>query len=170
MRVRQGWAQNPHMIEANTSRGHTCEDAPMESGCEFCKIISGKSSARIVNESEHTLAFFPMRPAALGHTLVVPKAHVPGIYELAEPTAAYVTDAVLAGARALRRALQPDGLNIINSTGAAASQSIFHLHVHLVPRWHGDHIGNIWPPSEPWLDSLKDDVTDVVRDEWDGLT
>jgi histidine triad (HIT) family protein len=138
----------------------------MDPTCEFCKIVAGEADARVVNATEHTVAFFPLKPAVLGHTLVVPTVHVPDIFALSEPIAAAVGQAVLAGAHAIKRALSPDGLNIINSAGAAASQTIFHLHVHLVPRWTDDRVGNIWPPSEPWPEEITDDVADAVRVAW----
>lgn len=65
--------------------------------------------------------------------------------------------------KAIREALSPDGMNVINSVGEAAQQTVYHVHFHLVPRWHGDHIGNIWPPSEPWSEAVKDEVADRIR-------
>jgi len=65
--------------------------------------------------------------------------------------------------RALQKALQPEGMNLISSAGEAASQSIFHLHLHLVPRWKGDRIGEIWPPKKPWSETVKEDMADLVR-------
>ena len=70
---------------------------------------------------------------------------------------------VLRVGRAIQEALTPEGMNLISSAGEAASQTVFHLHLHVVPRWHGDHIGNIWPPSEPWSETVKDDVADAIR-------
>jgi histidine triad (HIT) family protein len=66
-------------------------------------------------------------------------------------------------AKVIRDALSPDGMNLISSVGDAAFQTVFHLHLHLVPRWEHDHIGNIWPPSEPWSETVKDEVADLIR-------
>ncbi len=140
-----------------------------DDGCEFCAIVAGAVPARIVHRDEHTVAFFPLKPAVLGHTLVIPATHVPDIYELTPEISGPLMATVQAGARALREALQPEGLNVINSNGRAATQTVFHLHVHLVPRWQGDHIGSIWPPSEPWSETVKDEVADLVRAVWDGF-
>lgn len=134
--------------------------------CEFCEIVAGRSPARIVGETATTLSFFPLRPAAMGHTLVIPKEHIPDLWSLEAEPAGSIAEAVITMAHALRRALEPEGLNVINSTGEAASQSVLHLHVHLVPRWAGDHIGNIWPPSEPWSEEVKDETADLVRSAW----
>lgn len=131
--------------------------------CDFCAIIRGVRSARVVCETKHALAFFPLHPAALGHVLVVPKKHVPDFWAADDVTASHLGRALIEVAHGLKRALAPDGLNIIQSSGAAASQTVFHLHVHLVPRWFGDHIGALWPPSEPWSETVEDDVAGAVR-------
>ncbi|MDP9418587.1 MAG: HIT domain-containing protein [Actinomycetota bacterium] len=138
-----------------------------QADCEFCNIIRGEKPARIVYQSADTTAFFPLKPAALGHTLVVPNDHIPDIWALAAGSAESadpLTRAVLRMAEAIRTALKPDGLNVINSAGEAASQTVFHLHIHLVPRWREDHIGNIWPPSEPWSEEVKDDVLVALQE------
>jgi histidine triad (HIT) family protein len=141
----------------------------MTDDCPFCDIIAGRADARIVGETPGAIAFFPLRPAALGHTLVIPKRHVANIWKADREIVEQVAWATAVAAQALRRALSPDGLNIINSTGEAASQTVFHLHVHLVPRWSDDHIGNLWPPSEPWSEEVKDNVAELVRDDWVDL-
>ena len=132
--------------------------------CEFCLIVARELTARLVFEDEETLAFFPLKPAALGHTLVIPKRHVSDLW-VAEPADVIaVMNAVLTVGKAIRRALRPDGMNLIASAGEAASQTIFHLHIHLVPRWFHDHIGSIWPPGEPWSENVEDNVADLIRD------
>jgi histidine triad (HIT) family protein len=143
------------------------EPGPRSSGeCDFCKIVRGEEPARVVGQTKETLAFFPRRPAALGHTLLIPKLHVPDIWSLDRSLASKITASVLGLSHALRNVLNPDGLNVINSSGEAASQTVFHLHVHLVPRWSHDHIGNIWPPSEPLPDEVKEEVADLVREAY----
>jgi histidine triad (HIT) family protein len=117
--------------------------------CVFCAVGSGQAVTPVVYEAAGALAFFPMNPAALGHTLVIPRTHVVDFWALDPGLARQLTDVVLTVASALRRALRPDGLNIIASAGAAASQTVFHLHVHLLPRWHGDEFGDIWPRPAP---------------------
>src|SRR4051812_3094591 len=103
--------------------------------CDFCKIASGDASATVVCSSESGLSFFPLEPAALGHTLVIPRRHIPDIWSLSPADADALGRDVVRVASALRAALRPDGLNVIQSNGAAASQTVFHVHVHLVPRW-----------------------------------
>lgn len=137
-----------------------------DTSCPFCAIIMGEGPARVVHRDDHAVAFFPLRPAALGHTLVVPRRHIPDIWELPEQTAAHLTHTVLRVAAALRTAIAPDGLNIIQSNGAAATQTVPHLHAHLVPRWAADAMGPIWPAKPP---SHPPQVLDNLRNKLAGL-
>ena len=138
-----------------------------DTSCPFCAIIMGEGWAREVYRDDHAVAFFPLRPAALGHTLVVPRRHIPDIWELPEADAAHLSLAALRVASALRAAVAPDGLNIIQSSGAAATQTVPHLHVHLVPRWAPDAMGSIWPAHPPnyppqALDNLRDKLAGLI--------
>lgn len=134
--------------------------------CPFCAIIMGEGWAREVYRDDHAVAFFPLRPATLGHTLVVPRRHIPDIWELPEADAACLSRTVLRVAMALRAAVTPDGPNIIQSNGVAATQTVPHLHVHLVPRWAADVMGPIWPANPP---SHPPQVLDNLRDKLAGL-
>lgn len=116
-------------------------------GCVFCAIIEGRAPAEVVFEDEETLAFMDINPANPGHTLIIPKRHVRDIYELDGETAAAVMRTTVRVARAIKRALQPDGMNLVQSNGRAASQEIFHFHVHIVPRWYGDGLRLARPPE-----------------------
>jgi histidine triad (HIT) family protein len=133
--------------------------------CEFCAIVAGAQPARVVCETADCIAFFPLKPVIPGHTLVAPKAHVSDIWSLGDSLGSKVFEAVLLTSRAIRVALQPDGLNIINSAGIAASQTVFHLHFHLVPRWQSDEFGDIWPPSQTWPSDSLDKVAMLIRDQ-----
>ena len=137
-----------------------------DTSCPFCAIIMGEGPARVVYRDDYAVAFFPLQPASLGHTLVVPRRHIPDIWALPEQTAAHLSRAVLRVAAALRAAVTPDGLNIIQSSGAAATQTVPHLHVHLVPRWAADAMGPIWPAKPP---SHPPQVLDDLRDKLAGL-
>ena len=120
------------------------------SGCVFCRIVAGAASARMVARFPDVVAFLPLRPAVLGHTLVVPKRHIAGIDGLDRSTAHALTDAVLDVAARVQAVVCPAGLNVVQSTGAAASQSVFHLHVHVVPRTVGDGLPDLWPLPREW--------------------
>lgn len=133
--------------------------------CEFCQVSQGCEEARIVCSTKSAIAFFPLHPVIRGHTLVVPREHVSDLWSANELLVSQVMEAVRKTGDAIRNALRPDGMNVINSAGAAASQTIFHLHIHLVPRWQGDHIGEIWPESPLISGDVLDDTAELVRSE-----
>lgn len=104
--------------------------------CLFCKIRDGEIPARKVYEDEHAFAFLDLSQVTPGHILLVPKKHIENIYEYDDATAAYVFSVLPRLSRALKEAL-PDveGLNIVMNNGKVAYQSVFHSHVHLIPRY-----------------------------------
>lgn len=125
--------------------------------CPFCAVVAGTVSALVVASDEECVAFLDRVPAAPGHTLVVPRAHVADLWEADANVATALMRTTHSVAALLRQRLAPDGLTLRQNTGAASGQHIWHLHVHLVPRWHGDgHIG--WPRYES-----MPDVTEVHR-------
>lgn len=134
--------------------------------CPFCEIVQREDpDAREVYRNEHVVAFFPMEPATLGHTLVVPRKHISDVWDLDENTATHLARAVVRISHAMRTAVEPEGLNIIQSNGEVATQTVFHLHVHIVPRWNGDAIGRIWPPETSYSESEKDNAWEKLRKE-----
>jgi histidine triad (HIT) family protein len=112
--------------------------------CIFCMIRDGKIPSAKVYDDERTLAFMDINPLTRGPCLVVTKAHAATLYdaELEDLKAAIATAKKVAGA--LRKALSPDGLNVLQANGAAAFQSVPHFHLHLIPRWTGDGKGFDW--------------------------
>ena len=112
--------------------------------CVFCMIRDGKIPSAKVYDDERTLAFMDINPLSRGHCLVVTKAHAATLYdaEVEDLKAAIATAKKVAGA--LRKALSPDGLNVLQANGAAAFQSVPHFHLHLIPRWNGDGKGFDW--------------------------
>ena len=133
--------------------------------CPFCEIVQREDpDAREVYRDEHVVAFFPTEPAVLGHTMVVPREHVPDIWSLSEETAGHLASATVRLAGAIREAVHPEGLNVIQSNGEAATQTVFHLHVHLVPRWVGDAMGPIWPEETDYGEAEKDQTLAAVRE------
>lgn len=102
--------------------------------CLFCSIVAGDVSSRQVYADEHAVAFLDINPWHVGHTLVVPRRHVDDL--LGEPEAlTEIAPAISATSRLLTERLAADGLNLLASSGVAAGQEVFHLHVHLVPRF-----------------------------------
>lgn len=116
--------------------------------CPFCAIIDGSNrTAKILYQDDNIIVFVPVEPATEGHILVVPKRHVSDIWGLEIAEAEYIAAVAVRMAHALRLALQPEGLNVIQSNGAAATQTVPHVHVHLVPRWSDDRMKLDWPPT-----------------------
>lgn len=113
--------------------------------CPFCAIITGDEDAILVGEWPSAIAFFPKKPATIGHTLVVPRVHIANIWQMNVLLARDLSENVLDMAHRLRVALSLEGINIINSAGEVASQTVEHMHVHLVPRYRDDIMGDIWP-------------------------
>ncbi len=115
--------------------------------CIFCKIVAGELPATIVDEDERTIAFMDISPATRGHALVIPRAHAADILsvESEDLLAVALASQRLAG-RAKER-LHADGVNLLNSCGAAAWQTVFHFHVHVIPRYEGDPLRLPWLPA-----------------------
>jgi len=115
--------------------------------CIFCKIVAGELPATIVDEDERTIAFMDINPATRGHALVIPRTHSTDLLsvEQADLTAVAVAARRLAG-RAKER-LRADGVNLLNSCGAVAWQSVFHFHIHVIPRYHDDPLRLPWVPA-----------------------
>ena len=106
--------------------------------CIFCKVLEGEIPAQIVDEDDHTVALLDINPWTRGHALVIPRRHARDLLEISDADLANVAVAAKRlGARMCER-LGCDGLNLLNSTGRAAWQTIFHFHVHVIPRYEDD--------------------------------
>ncbi len=103
--------------------------------CIFCRIVAGTMPAEVVYQAEGALAFLDTFPSARGHTLVIPRAHAPTLLDLEDDGVNHLFRAVKAVTRKLGAALGPKGFNIGWNHGAAAGQHVFHLHVHILPRY-----------------------------------
>ncbi len=117
-------------------------------GCVFCAIVAGVAPATVTANSPAAIALVPLNPATDGHAIVIPRVHSVGILDTAPGVWAAVMELARAVVAELNSRLEPDGINIIQSTGAAATQTVPHLHVHVVPRYRGDRMGRIWPTKE----------------------
>jgi histidine triad (HIT) family protein len=126
-----------------------------EEDCIFCKIIAGEIPAQIIAEDERTIAFMDISPATRGHALVVPRAHARDLLEI-EP--ADLEAAALTAQRVARRMperLGAEGVNLLNSCGRAAWQTVFHFHIHVIPRYSDDPLQLPWTPAEGDPDEIK---------------
>jgi len=125
--------------EREPAFSHSRGDA--RGACIFCKIIAREAPAQWVHEDESTVSFMDLFPASRGHLLVVPKRHFSDILGADEVSLARVIAASRRLALAMKRALAPDGIGVHQLNGAAAGQTVFHYHMHLIPRRMGDPIG-----------------------------
>ena len=124
--------------------------------CVFCRIVAKEIPANVVHEDEHTLAFMDIGQVNPGHVLVAVKKHAENIYALDEVQAAAVFRAAAKVARAIRGAFEPQGLSVYQANGAPAGQTVFHLHLHLVPRHEGDGMALTWPLKNPPREKLAE--------------
>ncbi len=122
--------------------------------CLFCKIVAGELPSQRVDEDERTVAFMDISPATRGHALVVPRNHATDLLQAdPEDIAAVAVAAQRLAGRAVDR-LGADGVNLINSCGSAAWQTVFHLHMHVIPRYANDPLKLPWVPSQGDSDEI----------------
>ncbi|MGB2710275.1 MAG: HIT family protein [Conexibacter sp.] len=115
--------------------------------CIFCKIVAGELPATIVDQDERTIAFMDINPATRGHALVIPRVHARDLHDVAAIDLHACAEAAQRLASRQQERLGADGVNLINSCGAAAWQTVFHFHVHVVPRYIGDPLELPWVPA-----------------------
>jgi histidine triad (HIT) family protein len=119
----------------------------MADDCLFCGIVAGDVPGQIVDSDEHTVAFMDINPATRGHALVVPRKHSKDLIEISEEDLAHTAVAAQRLAGRMREVLKPDGFNLLNSCGSEAWQTIFHFHVHVIPRYEDDPLKLPWVPG-----------------------
>jgi histidine triad (HIT) family protein len=122
--------------------------------CLFCKIVADEVPATVVGEDERTLSFMDINPATRGHALVVPREHAADLLEIGQEDLAAVAAAAKRLAARAKEALGADGVNLINSCGAAAWQTVFHFHVHVIPRYRDDPLKLPWVPAPGDADEI----------------
>lgn len=133
--------------------------------CIFCKIIDGAIPCHKVFEDDMTLAFMDINPAQPGHALVIPKHHAPDLYSTPEKWLTATALTAQRVARAVKSVLQPHGLNLLQANGPGAAQSVFHLHMHVLPRGRDDGLKMNWglhPGDGDAIAALAARVRDAV--------
>ncbi|WP_407271630.1 HIT family protein [Radiobacillus sp. PE A8.2] len=139
-----------------------------QTDCIFCKIISGEIPSAKIYEDEHVYAFLDISQVTKGHTLLIPKTHTKNIYETPAEIAKELFDRVPKIANAIKQAYEPIGLNIISNNEEPAGQSVFHLHIHLIPRYgKGDGFGAVWKTNtdqytQQELNQIAGDISSKV--------
>ncbi len=137
--------------------------------CVFCEIVAGNERAVKVYEDEVCVAIMDIAPVNRGHLLVIPKRHYDTVFEMPFDEAAHVFGVACLMAKAVKEAVEAEGVNILQNNGRAAWQHIFHVHVHVIPRWIGDRIEVYWPAERSDYDELEVIAT-KIREKVAALT
>ena len=119
----------------------------MREDCIFCKIANGEIPAATLFEDEDFRVILDLNPAALGHALILPKKHAANLFELPDETAAKALVLAKKIGGKLKDGLHADGLNVVQNNGEAAGQTVFHFHMHLIPRYQDDTVNVKWKPG-----------------------
>ena len=129
--------------------------AATDPDCLFCKIVAGEIPATIVAEDDRTVTFMDINPATRGHALVIPRTHARDLLEIDPDDLAAVAQAGQRYARTAKTTLDADGINLINSCGADAWQTVFHFHLHVIPRYEGDPLKLPWVPGPGDMEQIQ---------------
>ncbi|MDD5948252.1 MAG: HIT family protein [Lachnospiraceae bacterium] len=133
--------------------------AKIKEDCIFCKIANGQIPSNSVYEDEDFNVILDISPASKGHALILPKVHYDNAYEMDEAFAAKVFPLATKLAGAMKKALNCDGLNIVQNNEEAAGQTVFHFHMHLIPRYEGDEVDVTWKQHE----SVAEEQSEIVK-------
>jgi histidine triad (HIT) family protein len=131
--------------------------------CLFCKIVAGELPATLVREDERTVAFMDINPATRGHMVVVPREHTKDLLEIADDDLAACAAAARDLAALVSDRLEADGVNLLNSCGRAAWQTVFHFHVHVIPRYDADPLRLPWTPGPGDRDEIAAAAAELTR-------
>lgn len=127
--------------------------------CIFCKIANGEIPSTTLYEDEDFRVILDLGPATRGHALLLPKEHYANLFELDDTLAAKALVTAKMVAAKMKNALQADGFNLVQNNGEAAGQTVFHFHMHLIPRYENDQAGILWEPGE----TTPEDMAEVKR-------
>ena len=132
------------------------------SDCIFCKIANGEIPSATLYEDEDFRVILDLGPASKGHALILPKAHAANIYEISDDMAAKAMILAKKMATKMTEALKCDGFNIVQNNGEPAGQTVFHFHMHLIPRYEGDQVGITWKPGT-LTDGVKNEILEKLK-------
>lgn len=124
-------------------------------GCVFCRIVRGEIPATVVLQDEHTLVFMDIGSVNPGHMLVAAKPHVENLQGMDPALAGAMFRSAARAARAIEKVYRPEGISVYQANGAAAGQTVFHAHIHVLPRWANDGLTFTWPVKNPSREELE---------------
>jgi histidine triad (HIT) family protein len=131
--------------------------------CVFCRIVAGEIPCTKVFEDGLCLAFLDIGPISPGHTLLIPKAHYETIHQMPVDEAAHLARHIPVLAAAVQKAVSAEGINVLQNNGRCSGQEVFHVHVHLIPRWPEDGLGFRWPAKQADPEVLKQQAEAIRR-------
>ena len=123
-------------------------------GCIFCAIVSGDAPAEILDEDEHTVTMMDINPATKGHALVIPRDHSEDLLSISEEDLCHTAVAAQRVVKRMDETLEPDGFNLLNAARVAAWQTVFHFHIHVIPRYEDDPLKLPWIPRGAEMDEI----------------
>ncbi|HIT61088.1 MAG TPA: HIT family protein [Candidatus Fimousia stercorigallinarum] len=132
--------------------------------CIFCKIANGEIPSACIYENKEFRVILDVGPATRGHVLILTKEHYDNIFEIDAETAGRLFSLASVVARAMKKTLNCDGMNILQNNGTIAGQTVFHFHLHLIPRYEGDQVKVTWPQGEI-SDDEKTELVNMIKKE-----
>lgn len=132
--------------------------------CIFCRIANGEIPSKTIYEDEEFRVILDLGPAAKGHALILPKDHYANLYELPDETASHVMLLAKKMAARMTDKLQCDGFNLMQNNGETAGQTVFHFHMHLIPRYKDDNQKINWNPGKPSQEELEEIRKQIVEE------
>ena len=130
-----------------------------DENCIFCKIANGEIPSKTLYEDEQFRVILDLGPATKGHALILPKSHYKNLYELPDATAADVMKLAKKMAAQMTEKLGCDGFNLVQNNNEVAGQTVFHFHMHMIPRYKDDHAGILWTPGE----TTQEDMAEIKK-------
>ena len=134
----------------------------VEKECIFCKIANGEIPSATVYEDGDFKVILDLGPASRGHSLILPKQHYKDLCELDDAVAAKILPLAGRLGKAMKKTLGCAGFNVVQNNGTAAGQTVFHFHMHLIPRYEGDQVALTWKPGE-LTDEMKEEILNKVK-------
>ena len=135
--------------------------------CIFCAIVAGEAPAEVLDQDEHTVTLMDINPATKGHALVIPRDHSEDLLSISEDDLRHTAVAAQRIAKRMERALDPDGFNLINACRVAAWQTVFHFHIHVIPRYEDDPLKLPWIPRGADMDEIAS-IAATIRNGGQG--
>ena len=139
----------------------------LDDNCIFCKIAAGEIPSETVYEDEQFRAILDLGPASAGHTLILPKAHFKDVTEISDEYAANVLKVAAKLGKAMKKGLGCEGFNLVQNNGEAAGQTVFHFHMHIIPRYKNDTVNVTWKQNEAdaaVIEDIKKKVSAYLED------